>query len=156
MDEGPPISHRPAAPGEMDGLFDLMMAQTGHYLDEALKVLGITVDQFTTYFRSVGQVWAIEIEMDTEVVGFYWIELRAETLHIHGLVLKSEYQNRGLGTATMKLIEQCLPQSVSYIEVGVHESNAGAQSICKTFGFTAVRQQTGTGFTIYQKRFGTS
>lgn len=153
MDEGPAISHRPAAPTEMDSLFDLMMAQTGHYLDEALKVLGITVDQFATYFRSVGQVWAIV--RDAEVVGFYWIELRAKTLHIHGLVLKSDYQNRGLGTATMKLIEQCRPQSVSYIEVGVHESNARAKAICERLGFTAVRQQMGTGFTTYQKEYST-
>lgn len=154
MDESPAINHRPAAPAEMAGFFDLMMAQTGHYLDEALKVLGVTVDQFATYFRSVGQVWTIE--MDAEVVGFYWIELRADTLHIHGLVLKPDYQNRGLGTATMKLIEQCRPQSVSYIEVGVHESNARAKAICERLGFTAVRQQRGTGFTIYQQRFSTS
>lgn len=145
------IGHRPATPDELPGFFELMVSQTAHYLNDALATLDITVEQFEIYFRSVGQVWAIE--RDGQVAGFYWIELRSEVLHIHALVLQPQFQNRGVGTAAFKLIEQCLPEGVSHIEVGVHDSNAPAQALCGKCGFALTRKRPEVGFTIYSKRW---
>jgi len=145
------IGHRPATQDELPGFFELMVNQTAHYLKDALKTLDITVEQFEIYFRSVGQVWAVEIA--GQVAGFYWIELRAEVLHIHALILRPEFQGQGIGTSILRLIEQCRPDGVTHLEVGVHNSNTRAQALCGKCGFALTRKRPEVGFAIYSKRW---
>jgi ribosomal protein S18 acetylase RimI-like enzyme len=150
MTEPPNISHQPATQEQLDGLFELMLDQSADYLPEALQVLDISPEQFRIYFRSVGQVWTIH--QGSEPAGFYWIELRETALHLHALVLLPRFQNRGLGTAGLRLIEQCCPRDVLRMEVGVHRSNLRAQTLCIKCGFQKVGERPGIGFAIYSKR----
>ena len=52
--------------------------------------------------RARGEVLAIY--QDADLAGFYWIEEREDTLHLHGLILKPENQGQGIGTEVLSML----------------------------------------------------
>ena len=141
---------RPVGQDEFDGFFDLMQNEAGDYLGEAMNFLNMSEQGFRKLFKTVGEVYAIC--EDEKVAGFYWIEKRGKVLHLHGLVLSSEFQGRGIGRSVMKMLEDEFRDDFEMIELGVHESNAKARDLYQKLGYIVVRELPEIGFLIMQKR----
>ena len=126
------------------------MHETVSYLEPALKQLEMTSEQFSALFRTVGQVFSVR--EDSELAGFYWIEQRGDLLHLHGLILTQRFQGRGIGTHILNSLETEFGDCVDAIELGVHQSNAGAIRLYERLGFEMVKHLNQVGFCIMQKR----
>lgn len=134
---------------ELDRLFDLMRTEASEYLKDSLWMIGITVSAFRAKFKSVGEV--VEILCDGEPAGFYWVETRGDILHLHGLILRSEFQGRGLGREIMRTIEQKHGEGISAIELGVYHGNIAAQKLYDRMGYRIHERLNDVHFDILRK-----
>ncbi len=134
---------------EFDRLFDLMRAEASEYLEDSLWSIGMTVSAFRAKFKSVGEV--VEVLSDGDPAGFYWVEARDNILHLHGLILKSEYQGRGLGRQIMQAIEKIHSEGISAIELGVYHGNAAARKLYDRMGYRVVKSLDDVYFDIMRK-----
>ncbi len=144
------LRYRPAREDEFDRLFDLMQSEAGDYLRKAMKLMNISEQRFKNLFMTVGELYAIYD--DERIAGFYWIEKREKILHLHGLVVSSEFQGRGIGRSVMKMLEDEFKDDFEIIELGVHESNIKARDLYQKLGYTVVRKLPEIGFLVMQKR----
>jgi ribosomal protein S18 acetylase RimI-like enzyme len=144
------LTYRKAGSEEYESFFDLMTEETEAYLDHALSAIGLTREKLAQSFRTVGNVYAVELS--SEVVGLIWLETRGNILHIHALVLRPEAQGKGLGSRIMADIARDMATGVDTIEVGVHESNARALALCEKRGFILFKRRPEAGFVILQKK----
>jgi len=64
----------------------------------------------------VGRVYGIY--EDARLAGFYWIEERGQELHLHGLILKEQFQSRGIGTQILHKLEIEYKERMAFIELG--------------------------------------
>jgi ribosomal protein S18 acetylase RimI-like enzyme len=117
---------------QLDELFDLMRNEASEYLKDSLWLIGMTVSAFRAKFKSVGDV--VEIHSDGEPAGFYWIEKRGDILHLHGIILRREFQGRGLGREAMRRIEREHGRGMAAIELGVYRDNAAARRLYDGLG----------------------
>jgi len=143
------ISFIDAAPDQYDQFMIMMKEELDDYLEPSLEQVGLTWEEYGEVFRTVGDV--CEINFDGAAVGFYWIELRAHVLHIHALILKPEFQNKGIGGAVLNILDENFRDRAKTMELGVHESNNGARALYERRGFKAVRKLDDIGFIIMQK-----
>lgn len=134
---------------EFDRLFDLMRDETSDYLKDSLWMIGLTMSAFRSKFKSVGEV--VEICHDEEAAGFYWIEQRDDILHLHGLILRREFQGRGLGVMVMDHIERQCGHDVSAIELGVYHDNLAARKLYDRMGYKTVRTLDDVHFDVMRK-----
>jgi ribosomal protein S18 acetylase RimI-like enzyme len=130
----------------------LIHADAGDYLEHAMKLMRMDWKKFEHLFRTVGEVRGIYD--DREVAGFYWIEHREEVLHIHGLILKDKYQDQGIGTEVLEMLEARFRGDAKVLELAVHDSNARAKQLYARLGFQTVRRLEDEGFDIMQKEIG--
>lgn len=135
--------------GELDELFDLMRTEASEYLKDSLWLIGLTVSAFRAKFKSVGEV--VEIQCDGEPAGFYWIEKRGDILHLHGIILRCEFQGRGLGREAMRWIESEHGRGMAAIELGVYRDNAAARRLYDSLGYVVVNQLDDIHFDIMRK-----
>ncbi len=84
---------KPAEPDQYDELLDMMKREAENYLESSLSALGMEMKEFARLFRTVGEVNVVYIE--NRLAGFFWVEKRENTLHIHGLALEKAFQGRG-------------------------------------------------------------
>ena len=138
-----------AQPKDYDEFMQLQAKQAGHYLDQTLELMGTTWQEYTHLFQTVGQVFGIY--RDGQLAGFYWIEQRDRILHLHGLILKSEFQGQGIGSQVLTLLETEYRARVDAIELGVHESNVRAIALYERFGYRTVKTLADLGFLVMQK-----
>ena len=130
-------------------LMELMM-QEGDYLRESLRLLEMSKAEFDHLFRTVGQVYCIYD--DGQLAGFYWIEQRENTLHLHGLILKPQFQGRGIGSTIIQKLVLENQGRVNEVELGVHESNSRAIGLYERNGFETVKILPDLKFRIMRKK----
>jgi len=109
----------------------------------------ITMDEFNHLLRTVGALYAIYD--DEALAGFYWIEKREEVLHLHALLLRQEFQGKGIGTQILSMLVSKYKGTVTTIELGVHESNERAIRMYERNGFDTTKQLNDLRFRIMQK-----
>lgn len=148
----PMQTYIPARPEQSDEFFDLMIAESADYLETTLALLQSDLAAYRRQFGQVGRVQAICV--DDAAAGFRWIELRGATLHLHALILKPEWQGRGVGRQAMIDLEIEFSGRAQAIELGVHRSNERAIALYQKQGFAAVKTLEELGFLVMQKPLG--
>lgn len=145
-------NYQPVKAEQYETLMTLMAAQTG-YLDTTLKLMEMTLEEFSRLFRTVGQVFCIY--KDEQLAGFYWIEARGAILHLHGLILEDAFQGKGIGSRVLADLEAGCSPGTTTIELGVHGSNTGAQRLYRRNGYQVVKSYDDLDFLVMQKRIKT-
>jgi ribosomal protein S18 acetylase RimI-like enzyme len=142
------LTYEPVTGAHYDDFLQLLLAEAGDYLPRTLELMGLTLEQAEELFRKTGQVYAIHEE--DALAGYYWIEERGDVLHLHGLVLKGEFQGRGIGTHALAMLADRYASRMEAIELGVHASNARAKGLYERPGFQTVKHLEELGFSIMQ------
>lgn len=142
-------SYRLAVEADCDGFLDLMRSEVREYLGASARILGISWGEFARLFRERGEVRCIELEGQN--AGFFWIELRERTLHIHALILRPEARGRGLAGRLLRDLAEEYRDEADEFELGVHESNHRARLLYEKAGFREVRRMPGIGFLVLQR-----
>jgi ribosomal protein S18 acetylase RimI-like enzyme len=144
------VTWETARPDQYGEFMRLMHDEAAGYLRGAMELMHITQEEFDLIFRTLGQVYAIY--EDEQLAGFYWIEERERVLHLHALILKSQFQGRGIGTQTLSTLASGYKETMNCIELGVHESNERAIRMYERQGFKTVKQLDDVKFRIMQKQ----
>jgi ribosomal protein S18 acetylase RimI-like enzyme len=144
------LSYRAARTEDYDGFLDILHDQAAGYLEPTLRLMQMTWQEFAHQFRTVGQVYGIY--RDGQLAGFYWIEERGDILHLHGLILKSEFQGQGIGTQVLTRLSTKYKERFTAIELGVHKSNVRAIALYERMGYETVKSLEDLGFFVMQKR----
>jgi len=134
---------------QYEELMALMMHE-GDYLTETLRLMKITEGEFDHLFRTIGRVYCIYSDM--QLAGFYWVEEREKTLHLHAIIVKTEFQGKGTGTRILNNLTKQPNRSINMIELGVHESNLGAIRMYERNGFKTVERLDDVKFLIMRKQ----
>ncbi len=143
------LSFKPASIEELDELFILMRQETSEYLKDSLWQIGMSEAAFQAQFKAVGSIYLIIV--DNQQAGFYWVEKRETILHLHGIILRREYQGRGLGYQVMKMLEYRHGEGVTAIELGVSRFNHQAHHLYEQLGYRVVDRLNGLEFDIMRK-----
>jgi ribosomal protein S18 acetylase RimI-like enzyme len=139
-----------ARPEQYDEFMRLMHDEAAGYLRGAMELLQMTQEEFDHLFRTLGHVYGIY--EDEQLAGFYWIEERERVLHLHALILKSQFQGGGIGTRILSMLASGYKDTMNYIELGVHESNERAIRMYERQGFKTVKRLDDVKFCIMQKQ----
>jgi len=143
------LTYRPATADQYDELLQLMAVDSADYLNQSLELMKMTWEEFGQLFRTVGHCYSIY--QDDRLAGFYWIEERERTLHLHALILKREFQGQGIGTQVLQMLAEQFQVRMDTIELGVHQSNDGAKRLYQRLGFEVVNFRADLGYYIMQK-----
>ena len=143
------ISYKSATEQQYKEYFQLMLDYMSDYIDALLLLMDMTLDEFAERFRSVGHVYSIIT--DDKEAGFYWIEERGHELHLHGIIITEQFQGRGIGTATLKMLENQFKNTKDFIELGVHQENINAIQLYHRLGYKITTSMDQLGFHIMQK-----
>jgi ribosomal protein S18 acetylase RimI-like enzyme len=143
------ISSSDPGADQYDQFLHMMWEDGQEYWQDTLRIMQMTWEQYAQIFRTRGEVHAIY--QDGQLAGFYWIELRESTLHLHGLILKPEFQGHGIGTAVLTRLFESFAGKVGRIELGVYQANAGAIRLYQRLGFSITRSLDELHFYIMQK-----
>ena len=143
------LTYPPAAAEQYDEFLQMMWEDGQEYLPEVMRMMQLTWEEYSRVFRTLGQVCAIY--HDKVLAGFYWIEERGDTLHLHALILKTKYQGQGTGTAVLKMLAECYSGKLDKIELGVYQANSGAIRLYHKHGFQITRNLGDLHFYIMQK-----
>jgi ribosomal protein S18 acetylase RimI-like enzyme len=119
------------------------------YWENTLRLMQMTWEQFEHIFRTRGEVHAIYQE--GKLAGFYWTELREDTLHLHGLILKPGFRGQGIGTTVLNRLSYDYRGEADRIELGVYQDNTGAIRLYERIGFEITRNLEDLHFYIMQK-----
>src|SRR4030043_1891063 len=134
---------------QYDVFLQLMWDDGQEYWADTMRIMQLTWEEYAQIFRKRGEVSAIY--QDENLAGFYWIEERVDTLHLHGLILKNEFQGRGIGTAILSILAERYTNKMDKIELGVYQSNTGAIRFYERLGFKITRSLSDLPFYIMQK-----
>lgn len=143
------LIYKPAASEQYDEFLQLMQNETADYLKRTMELMQMTLEQAKHLFKTVGKVYGIY--QNDRLAGFYWIEERERVLHLHGLVLRGDYQGKGIGTEVLKMLETEYRSRMEAIELGVHQSNERAKRLYERLGYRTVNYLSELGFYIMQK-----
>lgn len=143
------LTYKPATSEQYDEFFQLMRDEAADYLEHTMNLMRMTLEHAKHLFKTVGKVYGIY--QDNRLVGFYWIEERERILHLHGLVLRGDFQRKGIGTKVLNMLEAEYRSRMEAIELGVHQSNEGVKSLYEKLGYRTVRHLSELGFYIMQK-----
>jgi ribosomal protein S18 acetylase RimI-like enzyme len=146
------IRSSPATDEERADLLALMREHLSDRLEQTMELMELSWSEFQELYRSRGQVRTIRHGRD--VAGFYWLEDRGRELHLHAIFVLPEFRGRGVGSATMRQIEEEFSADADFIELGVRDDNAGARSLYKRQGFVVAETLPDVGFTIMRKHIG--
>ena len=139
----------PAIPEQYDEFLQMMWEDGQEYWENTMRIMQMTWEEYGHIFRTRGEVHAIY--QDNDLVGFYWIEERDDTLHLHGLILKAEFQGQGIGTAVLTMLAEKYTGKRDKIELGVYQANSGAIRLYEKIAFQITRSLGDLGFYIMQK-----
>jgi len=143
------LTHHPATPDQIEEFLRLMRLDASDYLDRTMQLMGMTWAQFSQLVRTVGQV--LGVYRNNELVGFCWIEERERIVHLHGLVVRSAYQNQGIGTEILTTLAHKYTGVMDAIELGVHETNTRARALYERMGYRTVKYLPDLGFYVLQR-----
>jgi len=139
----------PATPEQYDQFLQMMWEDGQEYLRNAMRVMQMTWDEYAQIFRTRGEVRAIY--QDADLAGFYWVEERGDTLHLHGLILKAKFQGQGIGTSVLTMLAESYAGKMNIIELGVYQANSGAIKLYEKMGYKITRSLDDLHFYIMQK-----
>jgi ribosomal protein S18 acetylase RimI-like enzyme len=139
----------PATPEQYDQFLQMMWEDGQEYLRNAMRVMQMTWDEYAQIFRTRGEVRAIY--QDADLAGFYWVEERVDTLHLHGLILKAKFQGQGIGTSVLTMLAESYASKMNIIELGVYQANSGAIKLYEKMGYKIIRSLDDLHFYIMQK-----
>ena len=143
------LSYLPASPEQYDRFLQMMWDDGLEYMENTLHIMQMTWDEYAQIFRTRGEVRAIY--QDAKLAGFYWIEERSDTLHLHGLILDADFQGQGIGTAVLKMLAETSTGKLDKIELGVYQANSGAIRLYEKMGYQITRSLDDLHFYIMQK-----
>ncbi len=138
-----------ATPEQYDQFLQMMWEDGQEYLRNAMRVMQMTWDEYAQIFRTRGEVRAIY--QDADLAGFYWVEERGDTLHLHGLILKAKFQGQGIGTSVLTMLAESYASKMNIIELGVYQANSGAIKLYEKMGYKITRSLDNLHFYIMQK-----
>jgi ribosomal protein S18 acetylase RimI-like enzyme len=138
-----------ATPEQYDQFLQMMWEDSQEYLPNAMRVMQMTWDEYAQIFRTRGEVRAIY--QDADLAGFYWVEERGDTLHLHGLILKAKFQGQGIGTSVLTMLAESYASKMNIIELGVYQANSGAIKLYEKMGYKITRSLDDLHFYIMQK-----
>ncbi len=148
MREDQTVAFFPATSEDIDDFLFLMKKEAAEYLEKTLEIMGVSWDQFAGLVRKTGVVQRITVQ--GRKAGYFWTEERDQILHLHGLVLHSEFQGQGIGSFVFRHICNQYRGRMDAIELGVHQSNEKAIAIYKRWGFHLTSSMEEYGFLILQ------
>jgi len=143
------LTYTPPTPKQYDQFLQIMWDDGQEYMENTLRIMQMTWDEYAQIFRTRGEVRAIY--QDAELAGFYWVEERDDTLHLHGLILKSDFQGKGIGTAVLTMLAQTYTGKMDKIELGVYQANSGAIRLYEKMGYQITRSLEDLHFYIMHK-----
>lgn len=136
---------------EQYDLFLQWMWDDGHdYMERTMRLMDMTWDEYAQIFRTRGKVYSIY--QDANLAGFYWIEERGDTLHLHGLILIPAFQGKGIGTSILTMLGQKYTGKMKQIELGVYQQNSGAIRLYEKLGFQVTQTLDDLPFYIMHKQ----
>ncbi len=134
------VAYRPATSKDVDVLLELV--KEFHQFEKLPfdPVLDRVSLQGFLNDPSMGRAWLI---YDREgVIGYvvvtfsYSVEFRGRGAYIDELYLRSSYQGQGIGTQTLKFVEEfCRSLNISSIALSVYEDNKRAQHVYRKAGY---------------------
>ncbi|MEW6402388.1 MAG: GNAT family N-acetyltransferase [Chloroflexota bacterium] len=98
------LVYRLADADQYDELLRLMAEDAADYLNQSLELMKMTWAGFAELFKTRGHAYCIY--QGNTLAGFYWIEEREKTLHLHALILKREFQGQGIGTRVLQMLAE--------------------------------------------------
>jgi len=131
-------------------LFDLMMQETGSYLRYTMKMMNLSEQEFRDIFRTTGKIYTIYYFCS--FAGFFWIEKRDRIIHLHCIVIVSNYRRKGIANQVMYWIEKKYRNCAETIELGVYHSNTNAINLYKNLNYKIVYRLREYDFDIMQKK----
>lgn len=143
------LIYRHATGDEVNAFAHLLREDAADYLDRTLALMGVSWTEFVDLVETVGTVRAIC--NGDEVVGYMWTEERDRILHLHGIVVRSDWRGQGIGTAALTMLVESYAGKLDAIELGVHESNRRALALYERLGYGAVRRLTDLGYVVMQR-----
>lgn len=138
----------------VDAFIQLSWEEAGQYLEPALRSLNTDLDGFRQIARQTGSLYGVMTGDEAPrscPAGYCWLELRGEVLHLHGLAFYPEMRGLGLGGATLELLASQYCDRALAMELGVHDSNAGARRLYERHHFVLVKRKDELGFSILQR-----
>jgi ribosomal protein S18 acetylase RimI-like enzyme len=137
-------------PEQYDLFLQWMWDDGQEYMVRTMRLMNMTWDEYSQIFRTRGEVYSIC--QDTDLAGFYWIEQRGDTLHLHGLILMPAFQGKGIGTSVLTMLEKKFSGKVDKIELGVYQENSRAISLYQRNGYQVTQTLDDLHFLIMQKQ----
>jgi len=144
------IYYKLAGNEHFDELFEIIYHTNDPGLRPVLDLTQLTWDQFGWLFRTTGQVYRILV--DGCLAGFCWINIRSRVLQLRGLIVKSTFRGRGIGTRTLGWLEETFGGQVDQIELSVHASNPRAKALYERCGYVASGGCGPSGFYTMRKK----
>lgn len=138
-----------ATPEQCDEFLQMMLEEMSGYLEQTIRYMQMTWEEFVELFRARGLVYALY--QDGSLAGYYWIELRGRVLHLHGLVILPEFRGCGIGTQVLRKLVREYANRIDAIELGVKDENIRARHLYEQEGFRVTDRLQEIGFTIMQK-----
>jgi len=130
-------------------LLDLIFHQRSNYLEPVQDLTGLTWDQFGHFFRTTGT--AFRIFREGELVGLCWVEIRAETIFLLGLIVKPDFEGQGIGSQALIRLETDPLPDIRRIRLQVHAANIRARALYEHMGYHAIDYACSSGFYTMQK-----
>ncbi len=150
----PKIHLKPLEEDCVDAFIQLSWEEAGQYLEPALRSLNLDLDSFSQAARQTGSLYGVLTGDELPgscPSGYCWVELRGDTLHLHGLAFYPERRGRGLGGMALELLARQYCDQARVMELGVHDSNRGARRLYERHHFVEVRRRQELGFAILQR-----
>ena len=138
-----------ATPEQRKQFLPILRAEMSDYLERTFQLMGMTWNQFVELYYSTGQVFVVF--QNSELAGYYWIEVKAEILHLHGIVILPGFRGIGIGTSVLRNLAEEYASRVRAIELGVQDDNLQAKSLYEREGFKIIKSLSDLKFTIMQK-----
>ncbi|MBE0682001.1 MAG: GNAT family N-acetyltransferase [Anaerolineales bacterium] len=143
------LTYKPATSEQYDEFFQLMLDEAADYLERTMELMQMNLEQGKQLFKTVGKVYGVY--QNDGLAGFYWIEERDRILHLHGIVLRGDFQRKGIGTEVLTMLETEYRFHMESIELGVHQSNERVKMLYEKLGYRTVNYRAELGFYIMQK-----
>jgi GNAT superfamily N-acetyltransferase len=144
------IRYKVAGNEHFDELLEIIYHQEVQYLKPIFDLIQLTSKQFGRLFRSTGVVYRILV--DDCLAGLCWMEVCGRVLQLHSLILKNSFQEQGIGTQTLKWVEEFFGCDIDEIELRVHSSNPRAMALYERCGYKTTNISGPSGFYIMRKK----
>ena len=140
------IIYQKANANRYQEFLNLLLEHMADYNETLMEQMGMSIEEFRDLLKTVGQVYSINCEQ--EVAGYYWVEQKGMEIHLHGIIVKDKYQRAGIGTMTLKMLEEEYKGRMEYIELCVHQANKGAIRLYEQLGYQTIAMKEDPGFYI--------